>query len=239
MEKVEPEPTVDADSAAQSDTADDARDSEESASPTPPSEGNVAEEAVDDAGQVPACDQEPVDPIEELKARVASLEDNLLRAKADYQNLQRRSAQERSVAVQYANAELMRSLLDVVDDLQRSLEAANACQSASSLADGIRLVYENLMKTLRLQGLEVISALHQPFDPHVHQAMMQQPSKDHPPGTVLEEITRGYRLRDRVLRPAKVVVSEAVDAETDQEPDQLEGDGDRGARMRKKWKRRK
>ncbi len=152
---------------------------------------------------------EPADPLVELRARVEKLEDSLLRAKADYQNLLRRSTTERGDAIRYANTELMRSLLVVVDDFERSLTAADASKNLAAVVEGVRLVYDNLRKALRDHGLEAIDALHKPFDPSVHEALMQQPSADHPPGTVVEQVATGYRLRDRVVRPAKVVVSRA------------------------------
>lgn len=154
----------------------------------------------------------PPNPLEELQGRVASLEDSLLRARADYQNLQRRGAQELGDAVRYANAELILSLLGVLDDFERSLEAAKSSDTPASVADGVRLIYDNLMKVLQAHGLELIDAVGKPFDPHVHEAMMQQPSADHPPGTVTAELAKGYLLRERVLRPARVVVSKVPDA---------------------------
>ena len=215
-DSIEPNPAVDAEDGARPESAEDAQ-----------------------IVEAPEPAQEPVDPIEELNSKIAVLEDNLLRAKADCQNLQRRSAQERTAAVRYANAEMMRSLLDVVDDLQRSCDAAKDCPGASSLVDGIRLVYENLMKALRSYGLEEISAVRQPFDPHVHQAMIQQPSSDHPAGTVLEEIARGYRLYDRVLRPAQVIVSKAVDENNDEEPEESAKQAKDEGGKKKLWKRKK
>ncbi|MBU0717809.1 MAG: nucleotide exchange factor GrpE [Planctomycetes bacterium] len=155
-------------------------------------------------------DVEPEDTVESLQAKVAALEDALLRAKADYQNLQRRTTNERTEAVRYGNAELMRSLLSVADDLERSIAASDRSDNVSAVVDGIRLVHGNFLQALRNHGLEVIEALHRPFDPHVHEAMLQQPSDEHPDGTVIEEIARGYRLRDRVLRPPKVIVAKAV-----------------------------
>lgn len=142
-----------------------------------------------------------------LQERAAALEDSLLRVKADYQNAQRRAMQERLEAIRYANAELMRSLVPILDDLERALAFKDDPSERASLRDGVQLVYENLAKALHAQGLEPISALHQPFDPHVHEAMMRLPSTDHPAGTVVEELAKGYRLHDRTLRPAKVVVA--------------------------------
>lgn len=148
---------------------------------------------------------------DELRANVVSLEDSLLRAKADYQNLQRRSVIERAEAVRYANTELLRSLVGVLDDFDRALEAAKSSENLDAVVDGVRLVRENLVKSLGNAGLEPIESLNQPFDPAVHEAMLQQPTDEHPPGTVIEQVARGYRLGDRVLRPAKVVVARAPD----------------------------
>ncbi len=148
--------------------------------------------------------------------RIAQLEGALLRAKADYQNFQRRAAIERSESVRYANADVMKSMLSVMDDFERSLEAAKSSDDLKALVDGIHLIYDNLSQALRAHGLESIEALHQPFDPNVHEAMLQQPSAEHPPGTVVEQIAKGYRLRDRVLRPARVIVSKGVEAQNDQ-----------------------
>ncbi len=172
-------------------------------------------------------------PLQELQARVEKLQDSLLRAKADYQNLLRRSAIERADAIRYANAELMKSLLGVIDDFERSLAATSrarkeadnlqpvvdktsrARQEADNLhavVDGVRLVHQNLILALRAGGLQAVDALHEPFDPGIHEAMSQQPSADYPPGTVVEEVAKGYRLHDRVLRPTKVIVSKRPDA---------------------------
>ncbi len=146
----------------------------------------------------------------ELQARIESLEDALLRAKADYQNFQRRATTERIDAVRYANAELMRSLLNAMDDFDRTLAASNDA-TLDAIVAGVRLVYENLQKALTDHGLEIIEARGKTFDPAIHQALMQQPSDVCAPGTVIEQVTRGYRLRDRVLRPARVIVAKATD----------------------------
>lgn len=183
----------------------------------PPSAGGDEPPRTSDVSPVPVDVQDEVAAqvklIDELRAKSQELEDGLLRTKADYQNFQRRSAIERADAVRYANADVMRSVLSVIDDFERSLKAANTSDNLDAVIDGVRLVYDNLRNALRAHGLEPIEALHQPFDPNVHEAMLQQPTDDHPAGTVIEEIARGYRLRDRVLRPAKVIVSKAVDAE--------------------------
>lgn len=157
--------------------------------------------------------EEPVDETIELRGKVDKLEDALLRARAEYQNFQRRAAIERAEAIRYANAGLMKSLLSVLDDFERAMSSPPG--SSDTIDEGVRLVYENLLKALREHGLETIEAGEEPFDPSVHEAMMQQPSADHPTGTILQECAKGYKLRDRVLRPSKVVVSKAVEPDTD------------------------
>ena len=191
------------------DSAEDSKTGPAGEAGTAQSTEPVAESAREPAAQA----EEPSCSVEQLQARIDALEDNLLRARADYQNLQRRSAVQRSEVVLYANAALMKSLLSVLDDFTRSLAAAESSENLEALIDGVRLVYENFVNALRAQGLEPIEALHRPFDPNVHEAMMQRPCEDHPPGTVVDEVARGYRLWDRVLRPAKVVVSKAAEVE--------------------------
>jgi len=152
-----------------------------------------------------ACEESTVD----WKAKAEKLEDALLRAKADFQNLQKRGASERSEAIRFANADLMRSLVKVLDDFDRAL-AASSDSDAAAMIEGVRLVRENFMKALAEHGLEAIDALHQPFDPSIHEALMQIPTDAHPPGTVVEQAAKGYRLQGRVVRPAKVVVSKSA-----------------------------
>ncbi len=179
--------------------------SDEVVSPEVESESATATEG----GQQPDDEKAPGS-LEEAKAKVETLKDSLLRAKADFQNLQRRSDRERSEAIRYANTELMKSLLGVIDDFERMLDAAENEDNPPSVVDGMRLIHDNLLKSLRQHGLQRIDALHEPFDPHVHEAMMQQPSNEHPDGTVLTEIVKGYRLHDRVIRPTRVVVSKSA-----------------------------
>lgn len=164
---------------------------------------------VDTAGE----STEPKDPVETPEVRIEQLEEKLARARAELQNAQRRHGVERAQAIRYANAEVMKSLLGVIDDFERSLAAAEDSDNLQAVVDGVRLVYDNLTKALRDHGLTLIPALHEPFDPEVHEAMLQQPSADFPSGTVLNEVAKGYRLHDRVVRPSKVIVSKEPDGE--------------------------
>jgi molecular chaperone GrpE len=151
---------------------------------------------------------EPQDPQEQI----ALLKDALLRGKADFANLQRRAAAERAEAVRFANADLLKSLLSALDDFDRTIEAAESSDNLQSVVEGVELVHANLVKALQDNGLEEINALHEPFDPTVHEALLEQPTDEYAPGTVVEQVAKGYRLRDRVLRPAKVIVAKATEA---------------------------
>ncbi len=144
-------------------------------------------------------------------------QDKFLRAKADYQNLQKRAADEQRNAIRYANADFARSLVQVLDDFERTLQAAEKAPEADSVASGVKLVYQKLLKLLGDHHVEPIEALGKPFDPHLHEALMQEPCETLPPNSVLREIQRGYKLHDRVLRPARVVVSKAPEPSEEQD----------------------
>ncbi len=163
---------------------------------------------------------EAVDEVAQLRAKVAELSDKHLRAVAELHNYRRRAATEWQEAVRYASADLIKALLPAVDDLERSLAAAQD-ESASALAEGVKLVHQNLLKALEAHHVVRIASAGQPFDPQLHEALVQQPTAEKPPGMVLEEYRPGYKLWDRVLQHAKVIVSKAV------EPAAGDGDGRR------------
>ncbi len=146
--------------------------------------------------------------------QIALLKDAVLRGKADFANLQRRAATQRAEAVRFANADLLKSLLVALDDFDRTIDAAAASEDPKSVLKGVSLVHANLTKALKENGLEEINALHESFDPTVHEALLQQPTDEFAPGTIVEQVAKGYRLRDRVLRPAKVIVAKATEEST-------------------------
>ena len=156
-------------------------------------------------------DDPPIEGGQGAETEQIDWKDKFLRAKADYQNLQKRSAQQQQTAVRYANADFARALLEVIDDLERTLQAGDDSPASASLLSGIQLVYEKLLKVLKDHNVELIEALAKPFDPCFHEAMMQEATANHPPNTVVREIQKGYLLRDRVLRPARVIVSRATE----------------------------
>jgi molecular chaperone GrpE len=139
----------------------------------------------------------------ELKARVEANLAGWQRAQADFVNYKRRTEEEREETVRLANASLVLSLLPILDDFERAV--ASCPQELSGLAwvEGIRLIERKLRASLEAQGLSPIPALGEPFDPRRHEAVRQAQGKE---GIVLEEVQKGYKFRDRVLRPTQVVV---------------------------------
>jgi len=171
-------------------------------------EGDPGETALADA-DTPAEAVEEQQPAPELslEQQIEALRDENLRLTAELRNVAQRAQREKQEALRYAEADFAKELLIVLDDLERTLESVKTADEVQSVAEGVRIVYEHFLKVLRGRGIEAIEAKEKPFDPHLHEAMMQQPSVDHPSGIVLQEFLRGYRMHDRVLRPTKAVVS--------------------------------
>jgi molecular chaperone GrpE len=147
-----------------------------------------------------------------LEERAALLEkerderlDDLKRVAAEFDNYRKRVARDQQSLAARAHERLVKELLPVLDDLERALEAAAEHQEAK-LEDGVRIVHRELQEALSKEGLEEIET-NGHFDPHVHEALLSQPS-DRDEGAILEVLQKGYRLGDRVLRPARVVVSQ-------------------------------
>lgn len=132
--------------------------------------------------------------------------EQLQRSRAEFANYQKRSKTQADADRTYAVGSLVRDLLDGLDNLERAAEALRA-SAPSGIAEGLVMVHKQLLATLAKHGIEPIEALGQAFDPNQHEALVQQPHAGHPEGTVVAELGRGYRLRDRVLRPTKVAVS--------------------------------
>ena len=139
-----------------------------------------------------------------LQAERDELFDRLQRLAAEFDNYRKRNARESAALIERASERLVKELLPVLDDLGRALEAAEQHEEAK-LEEGVRLVHRSLLQILEKQGLEQIETDGQ-FDPHVHEALLSQPS-DGDEGSVIEVVQKGYTLGDRVLRPARVVVS--------------------------------
>jgi molecular chaperone GrpE len=156
-----------------------------------------------DEPQVTDSAEESFD-VEALQAERDELFDRLQRLAAEFDNFRKRTARERVALNERANERLVKELIPVLDDLGRALEAASEHEEAK-LEDGVRLVHRALAELLTKEGLAEIETGGK-FDPHVHEALLSQPS-DEEEGSVIEVVQKGYKLGDKVLRPARVVIA--------------------------------
>ena len=159
-----------------------------------------------------AVDTEETPDIEVLKAEAAKAKeywDKLLRTAADFENYKKRATRERQEAVKFANVGILNTLIPVLDNFDMAMAATAGAQDAAiqSLQSGVAMIHQQLKKALADAGLEEVDAAGQKFDPNLHEAVSQQESADVPEGHVLQQLRKGYKLRDRLLRPATVVVA--------------------------------
>ena len=155
--------------------------------------------------------------IEELKTRAAKADENwerLLRTTADFDNFKKRAAREKIEAAHYASASLLQKLLPVLDNFEMALTAAQTAQGdkLASLQSGVAMIQQQLKSALAETGLEEIDAAGKPFDPAFHEAVSQQESADVPEDHVLQQLRKGYKFKDRLLRAATVIVAKKPDA---------------------------
>jgi molecular chaperone GrpE len=162
-----------------------------------------------------AAEETEQDPLAALQAQVdtmtqerATLYDQLLRRQAEFENYRRRVDRERSEAYTRARAEVLLELLPVIDNFERALASLeNSGGDADSLRHGVELIHKQFKDALAKFGLEPVESVGQTFDPHVHEAVTIEPTDKHKENTVIEEFQRGYRLGEKLLRPAKVKVA--------------------------------
>ena len=141
----------------------------------------------------------------EERARAESYLAQCQRAQADYLNLKRRTEQEKGEMTQFANSMLILNLLPVLDDLDRALNSVSSTLAGLTWVEGVRLIYRKLEAVLQAQGISDIKAIGERFDPNIHEAVLHREGEE---GVVLEEVQKGYRLQDRVIRPSMVVVGQ-------------------------------
>ncbi len=172
---------------------------------------------------------------EEVALELKQTQDRLLRLQADFENFRRRALKERTEAHQYGHQNLVKDLLSSVDNLERAIEHArnNAGGDLESFLQGVELVRGEFLTALARHGVTVIEALGQPFDPSLHEAMAQMPDASLAPNTVVQEMQKGYKLRDRLIRPSRVVVSRVPDEDESQpqggQAAEASGEGSAGA----------
>ena len=170
----------------------------------------------------PPIAPEPLVPVEaatvspeqltELKERAGKADENwerLLRTTADFDNFKKRAAREKQEAIKFANEGLLQKLLPVLENLDMALAATQAArpEDGQSLQSGVNMISQQLKNVLMEAGLEELDALGKPFDPNLHEALMQKETPDVPEGQVVQQLRKGYKFRDRLLRPAGVVVA--------------------------------
>jgi len=145
-----------------------------------------------------------------LQADLDRFRDLALRSQADFENYKKRSAREKAEAIKYANSSLLERLVSIIDNFELGLAAAKEQGEQSPIYSGMILVQKQLNDLLAENGLQTIEAEGKKFDPNVHEAIAHEPSDQVPEGIVLRQARRGYRFKDRLLRPAKVVVSSGL-----------------------------
>jgi len=147
------------------------------------------------------------DPTSGLQADLDRFRDLALRSQADFDNYKKRAAREKEEAIKYANSSLLERLIAIIDNFELGLSAAREEGEKSPIYSGMSMVLKQLTDFLTDNGLQPIDAEGQKFDPNLHEAIAHEPSAKVPEGTVIRQTRRGYRLKDRLLRPSSVVVS--------------------------------
>jgi molecular chaperone GrpE len=150
--------------------------------------------------------------LDDLKNRAAKADENwqrLLRATADLENYKKRAQREREESIKFANESLFKKLVPVLDNFDMALAAASQekANTAQSLQTGVAMIHQQFRNALLESGLEEVDAGGEPFDPNFHEAVSQQESDEVPEGQVLQQLRKGYKLRERLIRPATVVVA--------------------------------
>ena len=146
---------------------------------------------------------------EKLQQEVEKLNDQVYRLSAEISNIQKRNAKERQDAAKYRSQSLAQNLLNVIDNLERAIASPSESEEAQNLKKGIEMVYEGFLYALKEEGIEEIDALNQPFDPTLHHAVQTVPVEEgQEADKVVQVFQKGYKLKDRVLRPAMVIVSQ-------------------------------
>ena len=187
------------------------KDKEEKQADSGPEMTALEKRLAEKAAQEPD-EETPAGPgtMDEARAEIGDLSERLLRLQADFENFRKRAQREKDEARQFANQSLIEKQLPILDNFEMALAAAKDADPA--LRDGVQMIYDQLLGILRDSGVETIDATGEDFDPNLHEAISQQESTEAEPGTVVEQVQRGYRLNERLVRPARVVVAKAPEA---------------------------
>lgn len=182
-------------------------DSESQPQPEP-SPARENESAATDAGAAAPASEKEWAELKEKAEKGQQYYEQLLRMAADLENYKKRAARERQDAVKFANEALLEKFIPILDNFEMAMAAANAPNtSVQSLQAGVGMIHQQLKSAMAEAGLEEIDANGKPFDPNFHEALSQQETADAPEGQVVQQVRKGYKLRERLLRPASVIVA--------------------------------
>lgn len=150
--------------------------------------------------------------VEASASQAAENYDRLLRKAAEFDNFRKRATREKEDAARFGGSSLAERLLPVLDSFELGLAASEGARDAAAIADGMRMTFNQLMSALREEGLEVVDATNAPFDPHLHEAVSTMESAGAPEGHVIQQVRKGYKFKDRLIRPAAVIVAKAPES---------------------------
>lgn len=159
-----------------------------------------------------AAETAALDPLEQALQDIDKWKDLAYRSQAELDNFRKRTTREAQEARTYANGELLRSLIPILDTFEMGLDAARTESETSMIFMGMQMVHRQFQDLLKDFNVQEVEALGKPFDPNIHDAVSQEPTSDQPEGTILRVTRRGYRLKDRLLRPASVIVAGTASA---------------------------
>jgi molecular chaperone GrpE len=161
--------------------------------------------------------EKPHPAIGDLQKERDELFGKLQRVSADYINFQKRASKQIADTVAYEKEKIIKTLLPALDNLEHTLQNAHAAKNADVLVKGIQIIYDQILDTLKMHGIEHVKALDEKFDPALHEVIMQKAEPEKGENVVLEELQKGYKLNGRVIRPSRVVVNKLPDKQIEQE----------------------
>ncbi len=171
-------------------------------------EEQEVKETIQEESEQPKEAVEEVDELTLAKQQIEEEQDKLIRLRADFENYKRRVQLDKAADYKYRAQSVLTDILPVLDNFERALAVETTSEEAASLVKGVDMVYRTLLEAVKKEGLEAIEAEGVAFDPNFHQAVMQEQDDSKESGVVLQELQKGYKLKDRVLRPSMVKVNE-------------------------------
>ncbi|MFC1844261.1 nucleotide exchange factor GrpE [Thermodesulfobacteriota bacterium] len=178
-------------------------------------ESSVHEEAVEETGHDILSHEDEQDmaaALEEARNKLQESEEKVLRLAADFENTKKRLERERDTSLKYAEENVLKELLPGIDNIERAMDQAQEANNIDSLLEGVELTRDGLLATLEKFGVKAIKSVGEPFDPNIHEAIAMEETDEMEPNFILREFQKGYLYKERLLRPAKVIVSKPLGA---------------------------